>query len=244
MCKLLLLALALLQPDRSDDDVIQEYDHRREIVGAETAKHRDHVRRRMLALYKLQRGGYARLLFESQSRADFFVRRAAATRIVERDLGELRLYARERATLDEERKRLQMATTHFDPAAPMAFRSPVLQPNVLAHFGAYHDPETGLELDRRGVLLAAHRGETVRAPASGVVRFAGPLEELGQTVVIEHDGGLYTVVARMRELNVLEDVRVAAGDELGSAAGPILLQLRRGTTPLDPEPLLRHTGKR
>jgi murein DD-endopeptidase MepM/ murein hydrolase activator NlpD len=242
MCKLALLALMLLQ-EHSDDDVIQEYDHRRAIVGAETSKHRDHVRQRMLALYKMQRGGYARLLFESQSRGDFFVRRAAAARIVERDLAELRLYARERATLDEERKRLEMKTARFEPEVPLTFRPPVASANVLAHYGAYHDPTTGLELTRRGVLLAAHSNEIVRAPAAGIVRFAGPLEEQGQTVVIEHDGGLYTVVAHLKELRVLEDNRVAGGDEVGTAGGPILFQLRRGTTPLDPEPLLRHTGK-
>jgi septal ring factor EnvC (AmiA/AmiB activator) len=93
-------------------------------------------------------------------------------------------------------------------------------------------------------MLATRPGEVARAPASGVVRFAGDLEDLGQTVVIEHDGGLYSVLAKLGELRVLDDVRVAQGDDIGIVKGPLLLQVRQGTTPLDPEPLLRHTGKR
>src|SRR5689334_1033624 len=90
----------------SNDDVLSEYDRRERIVESQMSVRKEHLRHRLDALYRMQRGGYARLLAESSSRADFFARRAVAAQIVKRDLAELKLYLRERQTLREERERL------------------------------------------------------------------------------------------------------------------------------------------
>src|SRR5206468_4166888 len=134
MCSLLLALLLATQPD--DDDLIREYNRREQIVSDVLARHRDHVRTRLRALYKLGRGGYARLLAESRSRADFFIRRAAASRILTRDLAELREYARERAALEAERERLA-AAEHAQLAGleTLPLRPPVARLQIVEHFG-------------------------------------------------------------------------------------------------------------
>jgi septal ring factor EnvC (AmiA/AmiB activator) len=225
--------------------LVEEYDRRARIVGGEWAKRRTHLQQRLLALYKLQRGGYARLLAESTSRPDLFRRRAAAAHIVERDLAELAAYARERNAIVVERARLA-GTAPQDGApraAPILLRRPLAPGPIVASFGAYKDPQLGLEFTRRGVLLGGHEGDVVRAPADGIVRVAAPVADLGDTVVIEHDGGLFTVLGRLRDLRVATGAHVSASDPIATAAASrVLLEVRQGTTPLDPATLLGHTG--
>jgi murein DD-endopeptidase MepM/ murein hydrolase activator NlpD len=239
-----LLALLLLV---SNEDVVHEYDRREAAILEQLARRQAHVRARLRSLWKLSRGGYARLLLESSSRADFYTRRAAASRIVRRDLVELGLYARERRMLAEERDRLRAeATAGAVLPIPSLSRAPVAARfAIAARFGPYHDAESGLELGRRGVLLAVRSGTPVVSPASGTVRFAGTIPGLGETVVIEHDGELFTVLYPLADRKVAEGARLSPGDAIGRAApGGLSLEVRHGGTPLDPEPLLRHTSKR
>src|SRR5262249_718832 len=124
MCELFLYAL--LGVAQSDDDVVREYDRREQIVAGELARRREHLRVRLRALYKLERGGFARLLAEAGSRDEFFARRAAANRILERDLSELRQFARERTALMSERSRLAAARVQATEPAPLfKLRSPL-----------------------------------------------------------------------------------------------------------------------
>jgi murein DD-endopeptidase MepM/ murein hydrolase activator NlpD len=53
--------------------------------------------------------------------------------------------------------------------------------------------------------------------------------------VAEHDGELYSVLAGLRALAVVEGVRVRAGERLGEAGSrELLFQVRHGVVPIDP----------
>ncbi|WP_239158476.1 M23 family metallopeptidase, partial [Streptomyces sp. SID13726] len=69
----------------------------------------------------------------------------------------------------------------------------------------------------RGVDLAAAAGETVLAPAPGVVTFAGPVAGR-DVVVVTHDGGLRTSLEPVTAV-APRGTRVAAGDVVGTVQG-------------------------
>ena len=78
-----------------------------------------------------------------------------------------------------------------------------------------------------------------RAPAAGVVAWAGPLEGWGQVVVLDLGPGWRGVVSGLDEVAVRTGERVADGQPLGRADGEIGFDLRRDERPVDPGPWLR-----
>ena len=68
----------------------------------------------------------------------------------------------------------------------------------------------------RGVDVAGGAGEAVRAPAAGVVSFAGVVPGSGRTVTIQVDG--YTVsVTHLAEITTSKGATVAEGEAIGVA---------------------------
>ena len=76
----------------------------------------------------------------------------------------------------------------------------------------------------RGLTLATRRGAEVLVPAAGVVRFAGPFRDYDGIAIIDHGGGWMSLI-----INVISPLRpgtkVAAGDRLGRALGPLGVEL-------------------
>ena len=70
----------------------------------------------------------------------------------------------------------------------------------------------------RGIDVAGDAGESVRAPASGVVSFAGVVPSSGRTVTIQLDG--YAVsLTHLGEIAVEKGATVSEGDAVGIAGG-------------------------
>ncbi len=70
----------------------------------------------------------------------------------------------------------------------------------------------------RGIDVAGDAGESVRAPASGVVSFAGVVPSSGRTVTIQLDG--YAVsLTHLGEIGVEKGATVSEGDAVGIAGG-------------------------
>ncbi|MFV0413550.1 MAG: M23 family metallopeptidase [Oscillospiraceae bacterium] len=68
----------------------------------------------------------------------------------------------------------------------------------------------------RGIDIAADEGDPVLAPAAGRVLYAAYLLNTGNTLVIEHGGGLKTLYYHMSSLNVTAGAMVERGDTLGA----------------------------
>ncbi len=66
-----------------------------------------------------------------------------------------------------------------------------------------------------GVDFASGRGDRVHAPAGGRVVLAEPLYFTGNTVIIDHGQGLYSLVAHLERAVVAEDDTLARGDLVG-----------------------------
>jgi septal ring factor EnvC (AmiA/AmiB activator) len=93
----------------------------------------------------------------------------------------------------------------------------------------------------RGIQMATRRGETVLAPASGAIRFAGPFRQHDGVVVIDHGDGWMTLL-----LNVASSQprgsKVDIGSVLGRALGPIGVELSHGGEQLSPALIAGSSG--
>jgi murein DD-endopeptidase MepM/ murein hydrolase activator NlpD len=95
------------------------------------------------------------------------------------------------------------------------------QPNA-APLSSFADRRTylhdGQEIDRQthlGFDLASLRASPVPSAAAGRVAFAGPLGIYGDTVIVDHGLGLFTLYGHLSAITVTEGATVAAGDVLG-----------------------------
>jgi murein DD-endopeptidase MepM/ murein hydrolase activator NlpD len=97
-----------------------------------------------------------------------------------------------------------------------------------------------------GINIAAADGAAIRAAAAGTVSYVGnELKGYGNLVLIRHDNGYVTAYAHTGEILVARGQRVAQGEtiayagETGGVSAPqVHFEIRRGTTPVDPKPLL------
>ncbi len=118
---------------------------------------------------------------------------------------------------------------------------------LVRRFGPTLDPATGLQDNNRGIDIAAEFGEPVRGVYRGVVRVAGALPDLGQTVAIQH-GSYTTIYAHLSGVRVEVGDVVNAGEVVGvvgntgltAAEGYRLsFEIRYNRSPQDPLPWLQ-----
>ena len=93
-------------------------------------------------------------------------------------------------------------------------------------FGRRKDPFTGRLAFHRGLDVSARRGTAIKAPADGIVVFAGRNGGLGKTVRLSHDFGFTTVYGHLDKINVEPGDVVQRGQEIG-----MLGNSRRSTCP-------------
>ena len=99
-----------------------------------------------------------------------------------------------------------------------------------------------------GIDFATPRGTPVRVAASGKVAFAGPRILTGNTVVVEHVPGVYSLYYHLDRIDVKEGDRLQEGERIGTTGatglvtGPHLhWEVRVGGIPVNPDAFL-HAG--
>lgn len=93
----------------------------------------------------------------------------------------------------------------------------------------------------RGITLQTAPGAQVVAPTSGRVVFAAPYRGYGNIVIIDHGGGVTTLITNMAHLGVKVGDNVEQGSPVGRAGGGrpmITVELRRDGQPVDVAPLV------
>ena len=248
------LALALLgavagarpAPSSIEERIAAELaalDKTRGLVADKLEEREGDLRGRVRALYKLTRGGMAPLWVDERARAELVQRRAAARRLILRDLEEHRKLRDELEAVDDgvtkltaEARLLALATAPVPPRRSLARPVPG---RLLERFGPYRDRASRVKLLRRGIELRAHAGDVVVAPAAGKVVYAGELRGLGTTVILDHGAGLVSVIGRLSAAHVATGTWVEKERPLGDPDGDrIYVELRRAGRPVDPEPFL------
>jgi murein DD-endopeptidase MepM/ murein hydrolase activator NlpD len=112
---------------------------------------------------------------------------------------------------------------------------------ITSGFGSRVHPILGYRRFHGGVDFGASHGTTIRAADSGRVIFAGWYGGYGQTVIIDHGGGLTTLYGHASRLSVREGQTVQQGQAIaavgstGLSTGPHLhFEVRRNGTPVNP----------
>lgn len=82
----------------------------------------------------------------------------------------------------------------------------------------------------RGLTIAAARGAGVVAPAEGRIAFAGPFRSHQSVIVIDHGRGWMTLMTGVRT-TLATGTRLSAGERIGSALGPVTVELSRDGQP-------------
>ncbi len=138
-----------------------------------------------------------------------------------------------------------------DPAPSTAAWVLPVDGRVTSEYGMRTHPVTGVYKLHTGTDFAAPEGTPIRAASGGVVRSAGWQNGNGNTVVVDHGGGVSTLYAHASALLVKPGQRIEAGESIakvgstGYSTGPHLhLEVRRDDKPVDPGPWLRRHGVR
>jgi septal ring factor EnvC (AmiA/AmiB activator) len=85
----------------------------------------------------------------------------------------------------------------------------------------------------RGILLATRRGQPIAAPASGTILFAGPFRDYDGVIIIDHGGGWKSVLVNAGS-GLARGSTVRLGDQLGTALGPVEVQLQHDGNAVSP----------
>lgn len=99
-----------------------------------------------------------------------------------------------------------------------AFQAPVSDPPN-SSFGARSIYNGQARSPHSGTDFGAKAGTPVTAPASGTVALARPLYFTGNTVVLDHGLGLYSLLAHLQEIGVKEGDHITRGDVVGLVGG-------------------------
>ena len=119
---------------------------------------------------------------------------------------------------------------------------------ITGSFGERIDPFNGEGAFHSGVDISASYGQSVVAPADGIVTFADFMGGYGRAVVVDHGHGISTRYGHLANFAVVPGQYVHRGDTLGyvglsgRSTGPHLhYEVRINDTPVNPHKYLRLT---
>lgn len=117
--------------------------------------------------------------------------------------------------------------------------------DILYNFGRVVRPDN-TTLRWNGMGIGASAGTAVRAVAAGDVVLAGQLGTYGQTVIVEHGGGDYSVYGSLGDIRVEKGAHISKGQVIGTVgtSDPDLpphlhFEIRHGGPAVDPATWLR-----
>ena len=110
---------------------------------------------------------------------------------------------------------------------------------LLASFG---ESKAGGRLSWNGIWIAATDGAPVRAVAGGRVAYVGWLQRYGLIVILEHEGGYFSLYGHNDSVSKQAGEQVHPGDviaKVGSTGGyeqaGLYFEIRKGTEPINPK---------
>lgn len=122
-----------------------------------------------------------------------------------------------------------------------------LKGRLLARYG---QPKAG-RVRWNGLWIAGPEGASVKAVAPGRVAYTGWMHRYGLIVVLEHEGGYYSLYGHNQDVAVAVGDWVQPGDVIASVGATgghekngLYFELRKGTHPIDPAPWLKRAGAR
>lgn len=111
---------------------------------------------------------------------------------------------------------------------------------VVAKFGRQKHLEFNTYIVNNGIKIRSKGEKNVSAVAQGKVVFAGNFQTYGKMVILDHQGGFYSIYGSLNEILVKEGRDVLLGEQIGNLGdGSLYFELRSEGQPVDPLPWLQ-----
>ncbi|MCQ2100379.1 MULTISPECIES: murein hydrolase activator EnvC [unclassified Fibrobacter] len=116
-----------------------------------------------------------------------------------------------------------------------------LKGDVISNYGLQEHPVLHIMTRNLGVEIRGKRGEMVKAASAGTVVMVSEIDGRGPSVIIEHQGGTYSVYGHMKSIRVQEGKEVRNCEEIGEVGDvaslngiKLYFQVSEGTQTVDP----------
>lgn len=116
-----------------------------------------------------------------------------------------------------------------------------LEGEIISQYGLQEHPVLHIATRNLGIEIRGKRGKAVRAAAAGTVAMVAEIDGRGPSVIIEHEGGTYSVYGHMRSIRVQEGSEVRNCEEIGEVGDiaslngiKLYFQVSEGTQTVDP----------
>lgn len=197
---------------------------------------------RLVGQKKLMQAQYTTYYNESKKKADALAAKA-------QDLKDLLTQLEHERALARQRKEQKRASIRPAPrlAAPGAFGKAKgllhLPANgtITQHFG-----DTSVSgAHAKGIVIRTRSQAQITVPFDGTVLFAGPFQNYGQLLIVDHGDEYLTVLAGMESINVSVGQELLAGEPVGAMGKTytdLYLEVRSQGTPEDPEIWFKRKG--
>lgn len=191
-----------------------------------------------------------------QLREDQLERRNQEAEIVSDLRADKAAYARELGVFEQASREIadiiaesEFLVSNFDDFDGL-LAQPVNPVQIVSRFGPRLHPILGYVRPHNGLDFDGNFGEPIYASAPGIVQIASTFGGYGETVVLDHGGGLLTLYAHMSVINADVGEQIERGDIIGAvgstglSTGPHLHfeVWVNGSTAVDPLPYLTGSG--
>lgn len=112
---------------------------------------------------------------------------------------------------------------------------------IISNYGLQEHPVLHIMTRNLGVEIRGRRGGKVKAAAKGKVVMASEIDGRGPSIIIEHEGGFYSVYGHLNSIRVQEGDEVINGEEIGEVGDiaslngfKLYFQVSQGTQTIDP----------
>ena len=116
-----------------------------------------------------------------------------------------------------------------------------LEGEIISNYGLQEHPVLHITTRNLGVEIRGKRGSAIRAAAAGTVVMVSEIDGRGPSVIIEHEGGTYSVYGHLRSIRVQEGKQVRNCEEIGEVGDiaslngiKLYFQVSEGTQTVDP----------
>lgn len=152
--------------------------------------------------------------------------------------------ASEKASKKKGEKKSQKTVTKPKVVVTESIKGPKCTPlkgSVISNYGLQEHPVLHIATRNLGVEIRGKRGEAVRAAAAGTVVMVAEIDGRGPSVIIEHEGGTYSVYGHLKSIRVQEGKEVRNCEEIGEVGDvaslngiKLYFQVSEGTQTVDP----------
>lgn len=141
----------------------------------------------------------------------------------------------EKKKKETEEAKKQAILAREDFASKKGYLPWPVEGEVIVKFGRQKHPEYNTYVVNNGIRIRPRSEKRVNAIAQGKIVYAAEFQTYGKTIILDHEGGFYSVYGSLDEILVKEGKKVTFGEQIANLGNePLYFELREGGEPTDP----------